>query len=159
MIIRKPVDDEISELREIAYFQFDTPGEILIPDDVLVAASPSTNKIRLVLRNSRKYLGLRSRDYRFNLYIPAGYILNKTLPHPRLRVYVKEKYVEFTSRGGNLFCKHILMADPDIKPGDEVLVVDPRGELIAVGRSRLSGLELVYYNRGEGVRIREGVLS
>lgn len=159
LLIRKPTQEELRELREVAEFQFDVSGELLIPNTILVVVSPNTNRIRLILHEGRKYLGLRSRDYRFNLYLSAGYVLNKIIPHPRLRVYVKEDYVDFIAKGGNLFCKHVLMADPNIRPGDEILVVDPRGELIAVGRARISGWELVYYNRGEGVRIREGVSS
>lgn len=159
MIIRKPTTSELLELREIAEFQFDIKGEQLIPDSIYVAISPNTNRIRHVLLDNEKYLTLRSRDYRFNLHIPAGRVLLKIIPPPRLRVYVKKEYVDFVARGETLFARHVLTADPDIKPGDEVLVVDEQGDLIAVGRARLSGWEIVQYNRGEAVRIREGVIK
>ncbi|MEM4717487.1 MAG: PUA domain-containing protein [Desulfurococcaceae archaeon] len=159
MIIRKPTNSELAELREIAGFQFDVKGELLIPDSIYVAISPNTNRIRYILLNNEKYLTLRSRDYRFNLHIPAGRILLQITPPPKLRVYVKKEYIDFVARGGTLFAKHVLTADPDIRPGDEVLVVNEQGELVAVGRSRLSGWEIVQYNRGEAVRIREGVFK
>lgn len=156
MKIRKPTPSELAELREIAEIQFNAPGELLIPDQIYVSVSLNTNRVRLVIMNKTRYLAVRARDYRFNLYLPAGKVLNSILPHPRLRIYVKEEYAEFIARGGTLFAKHVLMADPDVRPGDEVLVVDPTGTLLAVGRSRLSGWEMVYYNRGEAVKIREG---
>jgi len=159
MITRKPTLWELRELREIAEFQFGVSGELLIPEDILLVVSPNTNRARFIILNGEKYLSLRARDYRFNLHISSGLVLNKILPKPRLRVYVKDEYVEFIARGGNLFSRHVLAADPSIKPGDEVLVVDSKGDLIAVGRSRLSGWEMAYYNRGEAVRIREGVLK
>lgn len=159
MITRKPTREEILELREIARLQFNIPGELLIPGDIYVSVSPNTNRIRFIITNGNRYLSIRSRDYRFNLYLPAGRVLNSILPHPRLRVYVKKDYVEFVSKGETLFSRHVLMADPDIRPGDEVVVVDPGGELLAVGRTRLAGWEMVYYNRGEAVKIREGVLE
>ncbi|MEM1639347.1 MAG: PUA domain-containing protein [Desulfurococcaceae archaeon] len=159
MIIRKPTKSELLELREIARLQFSIPGEFLIPDNVHVSVSPNTNRIRFILINGSRYLSIRSRDYRFNLYLPAGRVLNSILPHPRLRVYVKRDYTEFVSKGETLFSRHVLMADPDIRPGDEVLVVDPSGKLLAVGRTRLAGWEMTYYNRGEAVKIREGVLE
>ncbi len=157
MIIRRPTSNELIELRSIAELQFKVPGDILIPEDVYVAVSPNTNKIRLVLRSGVKYLGLRARDYRFNLYIPAGIVLNNSVPHPHMRVYVKKEYVPFIAKGKTLFCKHVLMADPEIRPEDEVLVVDSAGSLLAVGRALIAGHEVVYYKRGEAVKIREGV--
>jgi len=48
---------------------------------------------------------------------------------------------------------------PEIGPYDEVLVVDSTGKLLAVGRALVAGREIVYYKRGEAVRVREGVSS
>ncbi len=159
MLIRRPTQSELAELRGIAEFQFKIPGFLLIPDDVRVAISPNTNRIRLVLRSGVKYLALRARDYRFNLYVPAGIVLNNYLPHPYIRVYVKDEYTSFIASGKTLFCKHVLVADPEIKPEDEVLVTDSTGKLLAVGRALIAGWEMVYYKRGEAVRVREGVSS
>lgn len=157
MIIRKPTTSELRELREIAEFQFNVKGELLIPDDVYVAVSPNTNRIRYLIVDNQKYLSLRSRDHRFNLHIPAGYVLIRLLPPPKLRIYVKNEYAEFIARGETLFARHVLMADPSVKPGDEVLVVDEEGRLLGVGRAKLAGWEMVHYNRGEAVKVREGV--
>ncbi|ADV65546.1 PUA domain-containing protein [Desulfurococcus mucosus] len=156
LVKRKPSGTELLELRGIARLQFGV-GDEFIPEDIEVAVSPNTFKIRMVLLNDSRYLTIRAGDYRFNLHVASGRVLNTMLPHPRLRVYVKEDYVGFVAKGGNLFCKHVLMADPDIAPNDEVLVVSPRGELIAVGRAIVPGREMVYYKRGEAVRVREGV--
>jgi len=158
-VIRRPTSSELLELRSIAEFQFKIPGSVLIPEDIYVVTSPNTNRIRLVLKSRAKYLALRARDYRFNLYIPAGIVLNNYLPQPYMRVYVKDEYANFVASGKTLFCKHVLMADPEIKPLDEVLVVDSTGKLLAVGRALVAGEEIVYYNRGEAVRVREGVSS
>lgn len=157
VIIRKPTTRELEELWEISKLQFTVNGEEFIPSDVLVGVSPNTGKIRFVLYSDKLYLSLRSRDYRFNLHIASGVVLNKILPKPKLRVYVKDEYVPFIKSGRTLFCRHVLVADPNIRPGDEVLVMDPYGVLIAVGRSTKSGWEMVYYKRGEAVKIREGV--
>ncbi|MEM1641961.1 MAG: PUA domain-containing protein [Desulfurococcaceae archaeon] len=157
MITRKPSTRELMELREIAELQFGVKGEEFIPSNVLVGVSPNTEKIRFILYLNRPYLGLRSRDYRFNLYIPSGIVLNQLLPKPKLRVFVKNEYAPFVKSGKTLFCKHVLAADPSIRPDDEVLVLDQQGELIAVGRAARSGWEMVYYKRGVAVKIREGV--
>jgi len=156
VIRRRPTLDELLELRGIARLQFGVDDEF-IPDSIEVVVSPNTMKIRLLLLNGEKYLTLRAGDYRFNLHIASGLVLNKMLPHPRLRVYVKDEYTGFIAGGGNLFNKHVLMADPGIRPNDEVLVVSPSGELLAVGRAMVPGHEMVYYKRGEAVRVREGI--
>lgn len=157
MIKRPPTDEELRELRAIASYQFGVRGEDLIPPHVTLVLSKRTMRIRMLLLDDKKYLSLRAGDHRFNLHIPSGLALNKLLPHPRLRVYVKDEYAEFIAKGGNLFAKHVLMADPLIRPNDEVLVVNSSGDLIAVGRAIMSGWELAYYKRGEAVRIREGI--
>jgi len=57
-----------------------------------------------------------------------------------------------------VFTKHVVWADPDIRPGDEVVVVDyETGEVIGVGKASKPGWEMIYYGWGEGVRIREGI--
>jgi len=156
LITRKPLKEELDEARRIAEYQFNVRGEDFIPDDSVFILSPRTYKLRMILVNGEKYLSLRAQDYRFILHLEAGRRLNKLLPHPYHRVYVKPEYSVFIREGGNLFSKHVLMADPGIRPEDEVLVMDG-DEVIAVGRAMLPGWEIVYYKRGEAIRIREYV--
>ncbi|MEM0378657.1 MAG: PUA domain-containing protein [Thermosphaera sp.] len=154
MIKRKPFREELEEARRIAEYQFNVRGEDFIPDDSVFVFSPKTMKLRMILVGGEKYLSLRAQDYRFILHLRAGRRLNQLLPHPFLRVYVKPEYSVFIRKGGNLFSKHVLMADPGIRPEDEVLVLDG-AEVIAVGRAILPGGEMAYYKRGEAIRIRE----
>lgn len=159
MIRRKLTADELKELRAIAEYQFGIRGDMLLPEDVIAVVSPGTNRIRVLEKGGEKYLSVRAGDYRFNLHILSARVLHAHLPPPYLRVYVKNEYAPFVMRGGNVFAKHVMMADPHIRPGDEVLVVDENDTLIAVGRAVLAGHEIVYYKRGEAVRVREGVLK
>ncbi|MGC9012015.1 PUA domain-containing protein [Thermogladius sp.] len=156
MIRRRLSDQELEELRYIAGLQFGVSGEF-IPEGAEGEFSKNTLKLRRIIVDDKPYLSIRASDYRFNLHIPSGLVLNRLLPHPRLRVYVMERYSEFVARGGNVFCKHVVMADPDIRPEDEVLVVDEKGNLLAVGRAVKPGWEMVFYKWGEAVRIRQGV--
>ena len=156
MIRRRLSDQEIEELRYIAGLQFGVGGEF-VPEGAVGEFSKNTLKLRRVIVDDKPYLSIRASDYRFNLHIPSGLVLNRLLPQPRLRVYVMERYSEFVASGGNVFCKHVVMADPDIRPEDEVLVVDEKGNLLAVGRAVKPGWEMVFYKWGEAVRIRQGV--
>jgi len=155
---RPPTPSELEELRAIAKIQFRGIDDSFIPDDVLLVISPSTHKIRYLILNGKHYLSIRASDYRFILHIPAGLALHKLLPQPLCRVYIDHKYASFIADGGNVFTKHIVFADPDIRPGDEVVVVDHEtGEVVGVGKASKPGWEMIYYGWGEGVRIREGI--
>ena len=58
------------------------------------------------------------------------------------------------AKGGSIFAVGIKEADSDIRPGDEVLVLNPKDELVAVGRSEMSGREMCELTRGRAVSIR-----
>jgi uncharacterized protein with predicted RNA binding PUA domain len=160
LIKRRPTSEELKSLRRIADLQFGGYGDEIIPDNILLVISPSTQKIRYLLYDGKIYLSLRAGDHRFILHVPAGYRLNHILPHPMLRVYVDSRYSEFVASGGNVFCKHVVLADPNIRPGDEVLVIDSDTyRLLGVGRAIKPGWEITYYSWGEAVRVKEGVLE
>jgi len=148
--------EELEELRSIADLQFYGVGEKLIPEDIVVVLSPSTYRIRYILLNNEIYLTLRASDHRFLLHIRAATRLNKILPHPLMRVYVNPKYSIYISEGGNVFAKHVVIADPEIRPGDEVLVLDYNTkELLGVGKAVKPGWCIPYHSWGEAVRLRE----
>ncbi|OYT37691.1 MAG: pseudouridine synthase, partial [Desulfurococcales archaeon ex4484_58] len=158
MIKRKPSRRELIELRRIADLQFRGVGEKLIPDNIFIVVSASTQKIRYLLLENKVYLSLRAGDHRFILHILSGRRLNEILPHPYMRVYINPNYSEFIKRGGNVFTKHVVLSDPDIRPGDEVLVLDSSTkELLAVGKAVKPGWSIPYHSWGEAVRVREGI--
>ena len=155
--LAKPSTEELMELRAIASIQFYGVGDKFIPDDVLVAYSPSTYRIRAIYLNGRHLASLRASDYRLVLRIWGGLRLHKILPKPLLRVMVADKYREFIIDGGNVFSKHIIFMDPNIRPHDEVLVVDEDWNLLAVGRAILPGWMATLFSRGEAIRVRESI--
>ena len=64
---------------------------------------------------------------------------------------------EAIQSGGDVFAKHVLHADPELRPADETIVIDERGILLGVGRAVLSGMEMCDFRRGVAVKIRRGV--
>lgn len=51
------------------------------------------------------------------------------------RVVVSDHAVPFVARGGRVFSKLVLRADPDVNPGDEVLVLDRNERVITVAKA------------------------
>jgi archaeosine-15-forming tRNA-guanine transglycosylase len=56
-----------------------------------------------------------------------------------------------------VFAKHVLGADPALRPDEETIVTVPSGEVIAVGKALLTGKEMLGFKRGVAVRVRKGV--
>ena len=74
----------------------------------------------------------------------------RLLPFDRYQVHFDGEKL----RGGSLFAVGISAADSVIRPGDEVLVVGRDGDLIAVGKSEMSGAEMRDFDNGMAVNIR-----
>ncbi|TFF92231.1 hypothetical protein EU545_01630, partial [Candidatus Thorarchaeota archaeon] len=58
------------------------------------------------------------------------------------------------AKGGSVFAVGIEEADSQIRPGDEVIVINRTDEVIAVGKSEMSGREMCELARGRAVTIR-----
>lgn len=129
-------------------------------DKLYVVISPTTGRPRIVVDSrGRKIFTIRASDYCIIPTIVLAEILKKLAPYPCLRVVVCNEVAEFIAKGGNVFARHVLQVHDDIRAGDEVLVVDEEDSLLAVGRARLSAMEMMYFTRGVAVTTREGILK
>ena len=59
--------------------------------------------------------------------------------------------------GKNTFCGFVLDADPELRPMDEVMIVDRNDTLLAIGRAILVPEEMKAMTKGIAVKVREGV--
>lgn len=71
------------------------------------------------------------------------------------RYFVRFDGKELT--GGSLFAVGVHETDPAIRPGDEVVVVNVDDEVVAVGKSEMSGLEMCEAENGRAVSLRHKV--
>lgn len=150
--------DVLRRIRSIADYQFGKGiGKILFPDDVKVTYSKRTGRIRHIYLNDRLLATLRPKDGFFSLTIEgAKRIMNEAEP---LRCWVKvnDDVAEFIAKGRNLFAKHVVNADEEIRPNEEVIIIDGEGNLLAVGKAVLTGREMKRFNTGVAVRVRKGI--
>jgi uncharacterized protein with predicted RNA binding PUA domain len=77
------------------------------------------------------------------------------LESPRQRVVASEDAAPFVAKGGNLFAKHVLSVDSEIRAGEEVLVVDGQDRLLATGTAVLAPEEMLQIKRGIAVAARK----
>jgi len=149
---------DLRKLRGIANYQFGKQlGNVLFKGSVQVIRSGRTDKIRFIYRDGKLISTLRARDG-FLALTPYGVsiILESIRKPPRL-VVVRSDVAEFIKAGRNVFAKHVVTADDSIRPQDEVIVVDEKRGLLAVGRAVLAGFEMTQFKRGIAVKTRRGV--
>jgi len=141
----------------IAAYQFGNGAERAFPATIRITTSPNTHKIRHVFNEGTLLATLRAKDGFLALTIDGGKVLRRTFKPPRLRVRVVLGVEEFIRKGGNVFAKHVRSVDPEIRPGEEALVVDGRDRLLAVGRTLLNAEEMLSFRAGVAVKVRHGV--
>jgi len=151
----KPAD--LQKVRSIANYQFGRgTGEKLFPDDVKIVYSKRTGRIRHVYLGENRLATLRPPNGLFSLTITGAKRMIEFITPPRLWVKVSEEAVPFIADGKSVFAKHVIDADDEIRPQEEVIVVNEKNEVIAVGKAWLSGKEMKAFKRGVGVQVRRG---
>ena len=152
--------EDIFRIRRIADYQFGKGvGDKLFPENVDIAYSKRTGRIRYVYLCGKRLATLRPTDGMFSLSIEgAKRIVEGALP-ARCLVTVKYDVSKFVAEGGDVFAVHVIKADGEIRPKDEVIVVNGKGEILAVGKALLSGEEMTAFKVGVAVKVRRGVFK
>nr|WP_245323370.1 PUA domain-containing protein [Methanomicrobium sp. W14] len=146
----------MKRVRTIADYQFGKGvGEGLFPEECDFKLS-STKRIRYVLLGEDRLATLRAGDGRLTLSLNGAKRLFDCLGAPDYRVIIKDEVREFIAQGKNAMAKHVVSADGQIRSGDEVIVCDEEGLLLATGNALLSGEEMAAFNYGVAVQIRKG---
>jgi len=71
-------------------------------------------------------------------------------------VTVINEVSEIVSSGKTVFCKHVVSCEDALRAGDDVVILNERKELLAVGRAVLNGSAMKQFKRGQAVKVREG---
>ncbi len=144
---RRPRNALVGEtLRATADFQFGPgAGSLLVPDSARLRG-------RLYATVTCTVEGQQLCSY-----VGSTGLLSLTLAGARRISSLGNYWVRFdgeTLRGGSLFAVAVTDADPLIRPGDEVIVLNTDGEVVGVGRSEMSGREMCEFDNGRAVSIR-----
>ncbi|HDO42103.1 MAG TPA: pseudouridine synthase [Candidatus Bathyarchaeota archaeon] len=147
----------LERIRKIADYQFGKGvGEKLFPKEVEIVRSKRTGKIKYIYFNGTLLATLNPLTGLFTLTIEGAKRVLAAMQPKRLWVQIRDEAVPFVERGSDVFVKHIINLDEEIRPGEEVIVIDGKGEVIAVGRAILSGIEMKAFKRGVAVKVRRG---
>jgi predicted RNA-binding protein (TIGR00451 family) len=150
------MSEDLERLKGIADFQFGYGvGDILFPEGTWIEYSKNTGRPRHIFHSNTMLANYRPNNALFTLTIAGAERLN-TLQGFTGYVVVVDEVVEFIEKGKNLFAKHVQEAGPGIKPGDEVIVRDNRGKVVAVGKAVLTSEEMERFKKGLAVKVRRG---
>ncbi len=150
--------ENLRQIRYIADYQFGKgAGKALFPDSVKFIVSPKTGRVRQIIDGSLRIATIKPASGWLSLSVEGARRLHKAFDFPRLRVVVMNDVSEFIAEGKNVFAKHVVNVDENIRAEDEVLVVNEEDMLLATGRAVLGSVEMLDFERGVAVSVRAGV--
>lgn len=150
----------LRKIKGISDYQFGPPITDILFDDmdhIHFERSPNTNKIRYIYYKDNLLLILRPTNGFFTLTLFSAEKIIKKSISPKLRVVVLNDISEFIKKGRNVFCKHVVGIDDDLRPLDEVIVVNQDDELLGIGKLKVPGPYIRSFSVGVAVNIRKGV--
>ncbi len=170
--IRPAFAYDIKRINSISKKQFNAP---LIPDDRLVVLNkaPYDDRMDEIIVDGEVIASLRfeieSCEWILLLRLEGArrifqncdsydrHDLNalKTLKSLKKWVIIDQAVVPFIlEKGASVLAPGVIDADPEIQKEDEVVVLNPAGEVISCGRARMTGKEMLEENRGHAVKPR-----
>jgi archaeosine synthase alpha-subunit len=133
-------------VRATADFQFGSgAGKILVPENAKLGGKPYR---QIVCRIEKEQICS---------FIASSGSLSLTLSGAKLLAPLNRYWVRLDVsqvKGGSIFAVGINEADQEIRPGDEVIIINNDNEVIAVGKSEMSGREMCELSRGRAVSLR-----
>jgi len=154
------LENPLRRIRSVADYQFGKGvGVKLFPDSVKIEYSKRTGRIRYVYLNGKRLATMRPTDGLFSLSIAGAKRIVENACDAKCFVTVRKDVSKFIAEGGDVFAVHVVDADGEIRPKDEVIVLDEDGNVLAVGRAVLSGEEMKVFRCGVAVKVRRGCME
>jgi len=151
------LEEALNRIRSVADYQFGKgTGVALFPENVEIAFSKRTGRIRYVYLAGKRLATMRPTDGLFSLSIAGAKRIVGNVDSAKCFVTVRNDVSKFIAEGGDVFATHVVKADDGIRSKEEVIVLNEEGEILAVGRSVLSGEEMKAFKRGVAVKVRRG---
>jgi predicted RNA-binding protein (TIGR00451 family) len=153
------LEDTLRRIRSVADYQFGKGvGSKLFPEKVEIAYSKRTGRIRYVYLDGKRLATLRPTDGLFSLSIAGARRIAENKTSAKCFVTVRDDVAEFIAQGGDVFAAHVVKVNDDIHSKDEVVIINNKSEVLAVGRAVLSSEEMKAFKKGVAVKVRRGCM-
>ncbi|MFO8133456.1 MAG: tRNA guanosine(15) transglycosylase TgtA [Thermoplasmatota archaeon] len=148
----------VRKIRAVADMQFGCgAADALFDGSLELVTSKRTGKVRNVFCDGEHVVSLRARDGLFTLKIAGAARLHEAFDDRRLCIVMDDEAVPYVRDGKSVFARFVADADPELRPGDEAVVVDENDMLIGVGQCRMNRDEMLSFPRGMAAKTREGI--
>ncbi|UCD02096.1 MAG: pseudouridine synthase [Promethearchaeota archaeon] len=150
----------LRQIKAVSDYQFGKGiTDILFEDieHIHFERSLNTNKIRYIYYKNNLLLTLRPTNGFFTLTLYSAKKIIEKISPPKLRVIVLNDISEYIKKGRNVFCKHVIEIDKDLRPLDEVIVVNQDDELLGIGKLKIPVSYVKSFSHGVAVNIRKGI--
>ncbi|MCQ2056371.1 MAG: tRNA guanosine(15) transglycosylase TgtA [archaeon] len=144
-------------VRATAMYQFGPEAtNALLHGKIDLVLSRKTGKVRNVISDGEHVLSMRANDGFYTLRPEGAKRIIELVPTPKFRAIVVDDAVPYILQGRNAFCQFVANMDPNIRPMEEIIVVDKDDNFVATGRAILTWDEIKSFKRGIAVKIRSG---
>ncbi|MBB6402245.1 7-cyano-7-deazaguanine tRNA-ribosyltransferase [Methanococcus maripaludis] len=152
------INPDIFRIGKMLEYQY---GAKILDDELMGKVksrrSKNTGRIRNLLLEKEVLFTLRAND---NFLIPAksgAELLHEKLEFPKYRIIIDSSVEEFARAGKSVYSKFVKDCDPELRPFEEVLIVNSDDELLAYGTTILNGHELMEFDYGVAATLRGGL--
>lgn len=143
------------KLRAVLAFQWGKAAATLADREGLSSdISRATGKIRHVRQDGTVLFTMVPTTGLLTPTFEGGSRLIRAGIDGRYVVRIDDEVAEFVAAGKSALAKFVRDASPELRSGEEVLVIDEKGSLLGVGKSLLTGTEMLVFDRGVAVNIR-----
>ncbi|MFX0047362.1 MAG: PUA domain-containing protein [Candidatus Hermodarchaeota archaeon] len=118
--------------------------------------SKNTGKIKHVYYKDKLLLNLRPTNGFFTISLYAADKIIKNIPPPKMRAIVMNEISDFIRLGRNVFCKHVIAIDDNLRPSDEIIVVNQENGLLAIGKLVIPVPYVRSFKTGVAIKVRKG---
>jgi predicted RNA-binding protein (TIGR00451 family) len=153
-----------SELRQqiqaVLRFQFNAAvAEALTLkfDQLQCQFSKNTGKLKHLHQKEAVWINYKPQTGTFSLSLDAARAVKTASSSPQFRVVIQNDVAPYIAAGKSVFAQHVIRVDPQLRPGDEVLVVTEEDELVAIGKMNLPACYLPRLQSGMAVKVRKGI--
>lgn len=148
---------DLLRAKATARFQFgNEAADALFRGNIELVTSRKTGKIRNVISDGEHVLSMRAADGIYTLKAEGAKRIMSVLPSPKMRAVMMDDAIPYVSAGRNAFCQFVIDMDDDIRPMEEVILVDKNDNFLATGRALLIKNEVKSLKKGIAIKVRSG---
>lgn len=150
----------LRKAKAISDYQFgQSVTDLLFEDEneIFFEFSKKTAKIKHVYYKDKLLLNLRPTSGYFTLSLFSADKIINNIPPPKMRAIVLSEISDFIRKGRSVFCKHVVNIDENLRPLDEIIVVNQENEILAIGKLLIPVPYVQSFKTGVAIKVRKGL--